>query len=698
MLLRRGTERAGGRVNTVASRTPLERLFAPASVAVVGASSSPDKAGHQAVLALDGFGGDVFPVNPRATEVAGRRAFPSLRALGRPVDLVVLAVPASACVEAVREAVACGCGGGLILGGGFAESGPAGAALQAELHALCAQSGFRVLGPNTAGFVNKEVALTASFLPAADRIPSGSVAVVAQSAGINLTVSFLLERVGSGVSMAVGLGNAMNVDASDVLEFAAARPATRSIALHLEGVVQGRRLYETLRRVTRTKPVVVLTVGKSDVGEFAQSHTGNLIGSYALRASALRQAGAVVVDSTEELAAAAALMAEHRLPPQLRAGIGILTAQAGPGLVILDQLKSRGVSVPALAAQTLELIGRALPPTTYLQNPVDTGRPGDSFPRVLELLADDPAIAAVCAYALHEPAALRPEHVLPPVASRLTKPLLFGTAGPRAETHETVAELRRRGLYVAESPEQLARAALVLVEDAAAQARGLRAAPPAPAPAYGDVHVPAEHDEHAVKQLLEALGVPSPRRFVCSSHAEARAAFERLSKPVVAKILAQEIGHKTELGGVQLNIADEQALARALEKLDAIPLTSPRRYLLEEMAPPGLELILGGRRDASFGPTLMVGLGGIFAEALRDTSTRLAPLSLAEASDMLDELRAAPLFAGFRNSPALDGGALTRAMVSVGDFLALHPEVTELEINPLRVYPSGVLALDALLR
>jgi len=683
-------------MSAVASRTNLERLFAPASVAVVGASSSADKAGHQAVLALASFGGDVFPVNPRGGEIAGRRAFPSLRALGRPVDLVVLAVPASACVEAVREAVECGCGGGLILGGGFAESGPAGGALQAELQALCAPSGFRVLGPNTAGFVNKEVSLTASFLPAADRIASGPVAVVAQSAGINLTVSFLLEKVGSGVSMAVGLGNAMNVDAADVLEFVATRPATKAIALHLEGVVQGRRLYETLRRVTRTKPVIVLTVGKSDVADFAQSHTGNLIGSYTLRTSALRQAGAVVVSSTEELVAAAALMSQHRLAPELRAGIGILTAQAGPGLLILDQLRSHGVSVPALAARTLELIRAELPPTTYLQNPVDTGRPGPSFARVLALLADDPEISAVCAYALHEPAAVRPEEVLPAVARELKKPLLFGTAGPRAETHETIAELRRRAVYVAESPEQLARAALVLAEDAAAQARLLR---DEPRPALGgDVPLPREQDEHAVKQLLAALGVPSPQSVVCSSHGEARAAFERLAKPVVAKILAPEVSHKTELGGVQLDIADEPALARALAKLDAIPLTSPRRYLIEEMAPPGLELIVGGKRDASFGPTLMVGLGGILAEALRDTSTRLAPVSLAEASEMLDELRAAPLLAGFRNSPALDRGALTQAIVSLGDFLVRHPEVTELEINPLRVYARGVLALDGLLR
>jgi acetyltransferase len=583
----------------------------------------------------------------------------------------------------------------VILSSGFAEAGGQGPALQAELARLCAGASFRLLGPNTAGFLNNDSSLVASFVVGAQLIPPGPVAVVAQSAGINLTVSFLLSRRGSGVSLAVGLGNAVDVDASDVLEFVAEQPSTKAIALHLEGITHGRRLYETLRRVTKKKPVVVLAVGKTDVREFALSHTGLLLGSQALRASAARQAGAVIVESTEELAAAAAVLALHRLPPNPRPGIGLMTAQAGAGIVMLDRLRARGVSVPTLADATVEEIQKRLPPLTYVKNPVDTGRPPPAFPEILEILASDPSVDAVISYALHERAALEPENVLPEVASRVRTPIVFGTIGPGEDAVATVAALRSRGIHVAESPEQLAEAACVLVEDAVRQAR---LGPEAKAAPSTGVAVPSQRDEHALKQMLAALAIPTPRGMACASHAEAKAAFSQLKKPVVAKILAPEIAHKTEAGGVQLALHDEAALERALAKLDAIPVTSPRRYLLEETAPSGLELMVGAVRDAAFGPTVTVGLGGVFAEALKDTSTRLAPLTADEAQQMLDELRAAPLLGGWRGGPPLDRAALASVLVRVGDFLCQHADVNELEINPLRVYPDGVTALDVLLR
>jgi acetyltransferase len=676
-------------------RKNLARLFSPASIAVVGASASPEKAGYQALLALGSFQGEVFAINPRAEEILGHRAFPSLRALARPVDLVIFAVPAAACVDAVREAVECHCGGGLIVSGGFAESGPDGAALQALIEKLCADSGFRLLGPNTAGFVNTAVSLAASFLPSAGRIPPGDIAVVAQSAGINLTVSFLLAKLGYGVSSAIGLGNAIDVDAADAVEFVAEQAETKAIALHLEGVRLGRRLYEVVRRVTLTKPVAVLTVGREDIGEFARSHTGNLIGSYALRSSALRQAGAVIVESTEELAAAAAVLSLRRLPPKERPGVGVITAQAGPGLVMLDLLKSSGVSVPALSAPTLTRIAEHLPPRTYLKNPVDTGRPGESFTDVLVALAEAPQIDAIIVYALDEPAALRPDRALSAAARKTSKPILFGTMGPREEIAPIVSTLRTQGFYVAESPEELARAVRTLARDAALQARVARREEHQPSEVR--TVLPEDTDEHAAKEVLDRLGVPTPRRIVCNSHEEAYEALEQLAKPVVVKILSAEVSHKTEAGGVHLNITERAGLGEALERLDAIPLTSARRYLLEEMAPPGLEIIVGVSRDPSFGPVVMAGLGGTFAEALRDTAVRLAPLSFQEAQEMLGELRGAPLFDGWRGSPKLDRDALARAIVRLGDFSSQHPSVRAFEINPLRLYPSGLLALDALL-
>lgn len=677
------------------SRTNLERLFAPASVAVVGASTSPEKAGHQALLALEHFAGEVFPINPKGGEVLGQRAFTSLRALPGPVDLVLFAVPAAGCVAAVREAIACNCGSGLILSAGFGEAGPEGVAMQAEIERMCARSSFRLLGPNTAGFVNREVPITASFLLAADRIPAGEIAVVAQSAGINLTLGFLLAKLGYGVSCAVGLGNAVNVGAADVLEFLAEQPGTRAIALHLEGVKDGRRLYEALRRVTPKKPVAVLTVGRENVGDFARSHTGNLIGSYALRVTALRQAGAVVVETTEELASAAAALALARLPASFDAGIGVITAQAGPGLVILDQLKSRGVSVPALHPSTEARIAALLPGLGYMKNPVDTGRPGASFGDVAVALAGDPQIDAVIAYALHEPAVMSPADVLPAVAARSKKPLLFGTMGPGDEIVPLSETLRRSRIFVAESPEQLARVAAVLAEDAKLQAR--LALSQHSEPGAVAIEVPNPCDEHATKQVLEALGVSTPTGIVCATHAEVHVAFRQLAKPVVVKILAREIAHKTEVGGVQLDVSDEAGLRAALQELDAIPLVSDRRYLVEEMAPPGLEMVVGSVRDASFGPTVMVGLGGVFAELLKDTAIRLAPLTFDEAQEMIDELRGAALLNGFRGGAPLDRVALAETLVMLGDLLSGHSGIQEVEINPLRVYQRGVVALDGLL-
>lgn len=674
-------------------RTNLQRLFAPSSVAVVGASAAPAKAGYQAVSALAGFGGEVFAINPKAESVLGRRAFPSLRALAMPVDLVLFALPAVGCVNAVREAIECECGGGLIVSGGFSEAGAEGAAMEAELGRLCRDSGFRLLGPNTAGFMNTELGLTASFLPSAGQVAAGHVAVVAQSAGINLTVSFLLAKLGYGVSCAVGLGNAVDVGAADVLEFVASQPQTRAVALHLEGVRDGRRLYETLQRVTPLKPVVALTVGKADIADFARSHTGNLIGSYALRRSALEQAGAVLVDSTEELAVAAAALALHRLPAKLEPGIGVVTAQAGAGLVMLDLLKSKGVSVPEVTPSTGQRIAQLLPPMTYQNNPVDTGRPGPLFSEVVAAVAGDDNIDAVITYALSEPAALRPVDALAAARRGAAKPILFGTVGPSTEVDATAAALRGEGFFVAHSPEDLARAAHALARDAGHRARLPRYE--GPGAELPPLSLPVTSDEDSAKRLLAALGIATPRRAICSSRAAAHEALSQLQRPVVAKILASEIVHKTEVGGVHVNIGDAAALDAALTRLDAIPLVSARRYLIEEMAPPGLELIVSATRDESFGPSVMVGLGGIFAEALRDTVTRLAPLTMSSAQDMLRQLRAWRLLNGWRGGSPLDVEALARCLVRLGALLCERPAIHELELNPLRVYPSGVLALDA---
>jgi|HigsolmetaAR204D_1030405.scaffolds.fasta_scaffold00314_15 acyl-CoA synthetase (NDP forming) len=684
------------RPNSAATpRGNLSRLFAPRTIAVVGASAAPEKVGYQLVDALRDFPGEVYPINPKVAEVAGRRAYASLADAPRAADLVLVAVPATATPDVLRQAAQAGAGAAMIVSGGFAEAGASGVALQAELAAICRETGLRLLGPNTSGYASPGGKCFASFVPSVRTFEPGSLGIVAQSGGVNLTLAFLAQQRKLGVSLAVGLGNAVDVNAADVIEYLADDERTNVIVLHLEGVPNGRRLYEVIAATTPRKPVVVLPVGRAQVGEFAQSHTGNLMGAHAITVAAMRQAGAIVVESTEEAIACAAAFAAGRIEAKAEPGIAVLTGQAGPGLIILDALRSRGVNVPQLSDETVGRIEKLLPPMTYLRNPIDTGRPSPVFADVMIEVARDPAIDAILTFALDEPAALDPCDVFTRARTQVKQPILFATLGESAsidKARRTLAGLQTPTFF---SPEQAATAAWALAEDAKARDRRARAG--AAAVAATSVAGIAR-DEAAAKQLLREHGIRSPASVVCRTHEEAARAFESLGKPIVVKVLDANIAHKTEVGGVHLNVSTLERLHAALAAIDAIPGDRQGRgYLLEEMAPRGVDLIVGAKRDASFGATVLVGLGGTEAEALNDVSIRLAPLTRLDAHEMLNELRGSALLDGWRGAPAVDREAIVDALLAVGALMAAQPALKELDINPLRAGPHGVLALDALM-
>lgn len=672
----------------------LLRMLNPGSIAVVGASSDPAKAGSQALRSLRSFPGRLVTVHPRETEIQGFPCYPTLAALPEPVDLAILAIPAEYCIAAAAQAAARGVGGIFVISGGFGETGEQGALLQERLSEICRTTGLRLLGPNTSGFINPHAACVASFVPGVDQLRAGRIAVVAQSGGVNLSLSFLLERLGEGVSLAVGLGNAVDVGSADVLNMLAEDSHTAVIALHLEGVPQGRALFETLRTITQRKPVVALVAGRSDIGEFAVSHTGNLMGSHARSVAALTQAGVVVVDSTEALAQAAAVLAYRRLPARARNGLGLVTGQAGPGLLIVDGLKSAGVAVPELSAATIAQVQGLLPPMTFVKNPVDTGRPGPGFAQIVRHVAQDERIDAVLVFGLSEPAVLDPVAALSPAMQQPGKPVVFGTLGMPEAVQPELAALRAAGIPAVLSPERLVLAGWVLDADSRAQwrlAQGLPSGRPASAaPLVG------RFDEDRSKALLAGYGVRSPARRLCIGREAAVAAFSELQKPVVIKIAADDIAHKTEAGGVFLNVGDDVALDRALDAISRIPTTTPGRVLIEEMAPEGVELIVGAVRDPSWGPCVVIGLGGVLAEAVSDSAVRLAPIGALDVADMLDSLRGKQLLDGFRHLPVCHRASIAQVAMALGDLLIAHPEVSEVEVNPLRVYATGALALDAL--
>ncbi|MEE2970735.1 MAG: acetate--CoA ligase family protein [Pseudomonadota bacterium] len=676
----------------------LARLFEPRSIAIVGASASPDKPGWHIVNMLSDFNGAVYPVNPREAEILGRKAYKRLADIPEPVDLVALVVPPAASVAVLREAAQAGVGAAFMISGGFGETGDAGQAQQDEALAICRGSGMRLLGPNTSGFVAPESGAFCTFMPGIQDMAAGGISIAAQSGGINITLALIAHRDGHGIRLAVGLGNAADVALPDVIDYLTNDDGTEAIALHLEGVTDGRGLYEAIRRATRIKPVVALPVGRADLGGFAESHTGNLMGSFELTRNALIQAGAVVCGGLAELIDAAHALATSRLPPIADPGVGILTGQAGPGLLMTDALRHAGVAVPELTEASFQRIGELLPPMTYMKNPVDTGRPSATFADVAQTTAADRNIDALLVWALLEDDLVDLTTLGQDIRRNHDIPVIIGTGSTSEIVAPTMTRLREGRVPGFDTPDGAARAMRALAQDSRTAWRqrqdGNRVAPTAP---KNDIFAAGPLDENAAKELIAVVGIPVPRRAVCNSRERAADAMLGFGVPVAVKILDPAVTHKTELGGVHLGIETQAALDAALDAIDAIPGdTTGRNFLVEEMAPPGVEIIIGGANDARFGPTVLLGLGGTAAEAMGDVTMRLAPLGWNEAASMIEDLQGRTLLEGWRGAAAVDRKAICRAIVAVGDLMIRHGEIRELDLNPVRVYPDGLLALDAL--
>ena len=676
----------------------LEPLFAPRGIAVVGASRDPGKLGAVMLRSLSSFGGPVAGVNPRDADPPARR-FASVAeaaaACEARLDLAVLCVPAAASARAVTDAARGGARAALVCSGGYAEAGGDGAGFQRDLAAAAARAGLVLLGPNTSGFLVPSLRLSASFVPGAASIPAGPVAVVAASGGVNHALAYLLAEAGVGLSLAVGLGNAVDVTAPDVLRHLAADDRTRAVALHVESVPDGPALVGAVRYLAERKPVAALVVGRSDVADFARSHTGALATSWRTTQAALRQAGAVVVDDERDLVDAVTALSALRLPPAHASRVGVVTAQAGPGLLHVDGLRARGVEVPPLTAPTRRRLAALLPPLTYQANPVDTGRPGPAFGEVLAAVAADQGVDLVSVYALTEPdaldlpaalALLTPGGTTPP---RVHVPVVAALGGPAGEVAAQRQALRALGVPVLGSPRALTTAVTALVEDARAQA------PVTPAASVDLAVGPGPFDEDQAKAVLGALGIATPPRRVCTTRAQGHEALAALGGPVAVKLLDVGITHKSDVGGVFLGVRDAAGLDRALDALEA---AGHRRFLVEAMAPPGVDLLAGARRDPVFGPVVLLGLGGVVAEALADVAVALAPLSAAEAAGLADRLAGRALLDGFRGGPVADRAALGAVLARLGALLAANPGVEEIEINPLRITREGLVALDAVLR
>jgi acetyltransferase len=699
--------------------SPLECLFSPRGIAVVGASVEAGRPGAQTIAALQqhGFKGGVYPVNPKYPEIAGYRCHASLGQITGGCDVAVIALPAAQVPAVIRECGEHGIAFAVVLGGGFREAGDDGATLEKAMLAAARAGRVRIIGPNCLGLVNVHARVYAAWgsLTRPPLLPAGPVSAVLQSASLGTTLLVRCASAGVGFRYVVTSGNEADIGASELIESYIDDPETRVILAYLEGVTDGRAFMRAARRaLAARKPLVVLKAGNTDQGRrAAASHTANLTGDYDIYRAAFRQCGVLEVSDLDEAADLVLCLLSGRLPKGRN--VAVMGGSGGAAAMFADRADELKLCLPSLAGHTLQILKSSLPPLSSLKNPIDytAGYPraesGPEFQRAFAAVLDDPGIdqlAVMFAAAGRRQLQVGGE-LLGEVASSTKKPIVVFSGMTQEIAPEGLALMRKAGIPVVPSPKRAAVAMARLADYAAALARHEAASRP---PGTGEMAFPdlpsgtATLDEHESKMIIAAAGVPVSRDCLIPVDVTDEAPVG-VSFPVAVKIVSRDIAHKTDMGAVRLNVPDRTALGAAVSEIlanarRAAPGARISGILASEMVSDGLEAIVGVVNDPVFGPVVAFGLGGVLVEALNDVSYRVAPFGLEEARAMIGELKARAVLDGGRGAAPRDLEALCAALVQVSALAwQLRDRLAELDINPLLVRPrgQGVVAADALI-
>ena len=669
----------------------LQPLFAPASVAVVGASADPRKWGNW--LASRALRGEhrraVHLVNHRGGEVLGRKTYRSLLDLEAPVDLALVTVPEAGLESTIDDALAAGARAIVVISAGTEGSGRDNA-----LGARVRDAGAVLVGPNCLGIFDAESELEL----ASNDLPPGTIAMISQSGNLALEVSLLAQEAGLGFSRFVSLGNQADLTTAELIDAMAAHELTQAIALYVEDFRDGREFARAAARAQAAgKPVVLLTVSGDEAAARAiRSHTGALASDEAAIEAACRAAGIEQVSSPRQLIDV--IQALIRSVPPRGPRIAIMGDGGGHGGIAASLVAKAGLQVPELSPSTVATLREQLPPSASCANPVDLAGGGEAdlrnFERVAHTLLECGDVDAVLltgyfgGYGEYADVFADPEMATGAALAELTaaagRPLVVQTMYASSLPADA---LRRGGVPVYRAIEHAV--------DALSRLAARRdARDPHDVPALPDPDEPVlDHGYEAARALLAAAGVPFVAQLTVHTVATAQDAAAEIGYPVALKALGAV--HKSDAGGVRLGLADADALAAAYADIEAR--LHPSAFSVEAMAPldRGVELLIGARWDARFGPVALVGLGGVYAEVLRDVAVALAPVTPAQAGAMLRKLKAFPLLDGARGRPALDVDAAAAALSALSIVAAAHPEIGELEVNPLLVLPDGALGLDA---
>jgi acetyl coenzyme A synthetase (ADP forming)-like protein len=699
----------------LAEAESMARLLAPRSVAVVGASRHEGAIGHEVLrnlLAYE-FRGPVFPVNPTATSVAGVHAYASVLDVPDPLDLAIVVVPAAAVPDVVAQCAQKHVRGLVIISAGFAETGSAGATVQHDLVTVARANGMRIIGPNCLGVVSTapEVRLNATFAP--DMPISGNVGFMSQSGGLGIELMARAGDLGLGISEFVAVGNKADVSGNDLLQHWEQDPRTDVILLYLESFGNPRKFARLARRISHTKPIVAVKSGRTPAGSrAASSHTAALAAPDVAVDALFRQAGVIRVDTLEDLLATGMVLAHQPLPRGR--SVAIVSNAGGPGILAADACAGMGLEVAELAASTQDELRGFVADDASIRNPIDlvASATADDFERTLRVLLADTAVDALLVI-FTPPLVTRRDDVARAIAAVATDageiPIVACFLGENGVPDVLRGDETRRTVPSFAFPEAAARAL-----GRAADLADWRRQPDGRIPVFDDIDVERAQtlvtealtahaegtwlDPETAAAVLGCFGIPvAPVRVATNADDAVRAA-EAVGYPVVVKAAGVDLVHKSDVGGVALDLNDERAVRDAFTTMTTALGARMTGAIVQHQCAPGTELIVGSTQDPLFGPIVLFGLGGVTAELLADHALRIVPITDEDAREQVRALRGSPLLFGYRGSEPVNVAAIENILLRIGQLADVLPEVSELDLNPVIAGPDGVIAVDVKVR
>jgi acetate---CoA ligase (ADP-forming) len=700
----------------------LDRVFNPRSVAVIGASEVPGKAAERRTRSLiEGeYQGEVYLINPKRSELFGRKAYPSIRAVEKEVDLVMIVVAPRFLAPAVADSVTMGAKGIIIITAGLGESGEEGKKIEAQILEEAAKTGAYVIGPNCSGMFSASANMNLLGVP---RLQKGAVSVLAQSGNVIDSLTHYARVREAGFSKIISLGNAIGVSFPEYIAYLKDDPETKAIMVYLEGIKDGNHLIQVARDTAKVKPVIALKVGRSKAGaRAAASHTGSLAGDELIVDAAFRQAGIVRVTNVDELFDVAHTFSTCPLPKGNR--VAILSEGGGDNSIAADNAETQGMEVPVLSRASQEKMKPFLLEGMPSSNPIDYGGTAEENPHMITecvkvCLEDDQVDGAYVTGFFGGFKDIIAPHVaeleeqtsrdLVDLVRTMQKPVFVHTSFAR-EPIKSLDILKAGGVPVFESSERTARCLSALMKfslnrkkfEAMSPVGTLEKERPEVKSLFKKAREEGRNSllETESRSLLEAYGVSLPRAELARSAEEAAEAGARLGFPVAMKVVSPDILHKSDAGGVKLNIGDGNAASGAYREIldSALKTTDKERVagvMLSPMAPKGQECIAGVIRDRQFGPVIMFGLGGIFVEVLKDVSFRVAPLSKEDMDEMIREIKGYRLLTGIRGEKPKDVEAVKEVLARLNEIALGNPEIQEIDLNPLIVHERGVSIVDS---